>query len=147
MTLRQTFYRACLEQLARNPAYLWGGREADAMDCGGFVERAVLTASAGRIDIRGKNTDGLWNMSRPVAPGDEQPGDLAFYSDHPPTAADPVSHVMVVAGLGQCFGMAWGGSADVDPQVSRALGHVVKVLPVHYRSDFVGFRRLPLEQP
>lgn len=142
--LRSTVWHAFLELLARNPVYQWGGRRDDGVDCSGFVELAVYKASEGKIDLRGKNSDGLWNELAPVSVAQLLPGDLVFYWG--PTSKDEhdVSHVMVYAGAGMCFGMAWGGPADVDAVVSRAQGHTVKVMKLNYRDDLAGFRRLPL---
>lgn len=143
--LRSTFLRICLEQLARNPVYQWGGRRDDGMDCSGFVDVAMFKASEGLTDYRATyNTDKLWNELAPVTVAELLPGDLVFYWGPAPKDEHDVSHVMVYAGAGICFGMAYGGPADVDPVVSRAKGHTVKVLPVKYRSDLAGFRRLPL---
>lgn len=142
--LRTTFWQHCLEQLSHCPPYVWGGKRDDGLDCSGFVTLALFKASEGSIDWRAShNTDLLWALPR-IAVADLLPGDLCLYWGSAPKDENDVSHVMVYAGAGRCFGMAWGGPSDVDAAHSRALGHVCKVMPVNYRADLAGFTRLPL---
>ncbi|MFZ5440446.1 MAG: NlpC/P60 family protein [Myxococcota bacterium] len=142
---RSAYYRHCLEQLARAVPYVWGGRRDDGLDCSGFVVLALFKASEGRIDWRKThNTDTLWTTLPRISEGEVLPGDLALYWGPAPKDANDVSHVMVCAGAGMCFGQAWGGPADTDAKRSRELGHVTKVMPVHYRADLAGFVRPPV---
>lgn len=142
--LRTVFYRHCLDQLAHCPAYVWNGKRDDGLDCSGFVTLALYKASEGTLDWRAThNTDALWALPR-VDVKDLLPGDLCLYWGPTPKDEHDVSHVMVYAGAGVCFGMAWGGPSDTDAAKSRAQGHVAKVMPVHYRADLAGFTRLPL---
>lgn len=142
--LRSRFWLRALEQAVRAMPYVWGGRRDDGCDCSGFVTLALYKASEGLIDWRAThNTDALWALPR-IKAAELLPGDLVLYWGPTPKDEHDVSHVMVYAGAGVVVGQAWGGPSDTDPARSRALGHVTKALPLHYRSDLAGFTRLPL---
>lgn len=141
MTSRSVFFRRALELLASRPGYVWGGKQPGALDCSGFVTLALHLA--GGPDLRAThNTDRLWTEFPRVELADVLPGDLALYQGAFSKGPEDVEHVMVYAGLGLCFGMAWGGSHDTDAEVSRLAGKVAMVRELHYRPDFAGFVRL-----
>lgn len=142
--LRSRFWLKCLEQYAAQVPYVWGGRHEGGMDCSGFVTMALFKASEGRIDWKAThNTDALWQLPK-VETENLIVGDLVLYWGPTPRDALDVSHVMVYAGAGLCMGQAYGGPQSINPAQSRSLGHVTKVLPLHYRHDLAGFVRLPL---
>lgn len=143
LTPRVLFYQQCLLQLSRRPPYVWGGKVLAGCDCSGFVTLALYTASDKRVDWRQThNTDGLWRLPT-VEKTNARPGDLILYYGAS-TGPRDVSHVMVYAGEGLCFGQAYGGPSDVDAAASRAIGKVTQVKEVSYRPDIAGFVRLPL---
>lgn len=145
LTSRKDFYRRCLEQLSRKPPYVWNGKSMEGLDCSGFVTLALYVASDKRTDWRKThNTDSLWLLTTRIEAAQVRPGDLVLYFGEKSTGPRDVSHVMVCAGEGLCFGQAYGGPSDTDPVASRQLGKVTQVKPIGYRPDLAGFVRLPL---
>lgn len=126
--------------------YVWGKDDpAVGLDCSGFVAALVYQLSGNTVDIRAThNTTVLWEQLDYVENAHAQAGDLAFYGPH---SDRPVSHVMVYVGSGIVVGQAYGGPENTDPVKSRETGRVTKCLPLLYRQDFVGFRRLRLAPP
>ncbi len=144
MTQRRQYMRRALELLASRPGYVWGGKQAHGLDCSGFATLALQLA--GGPDLRAThNTDRLWTEMPHIPEADALPGDLALYQGAFSKGPDDVEHVMVYAGLGLVIGMGWGGSHDVDAETSRLAGKVALVRELHYRPDFAGFVRLPLD--
>jgi cell wall-associated NlpC family hydrolase len=66
-------------------AYLWGGREAEGVDCSGLVQQAML--ACGRACPR--DTDLQAALGAPVAPGALRRGDLVFWRGHVAIMVDP----------------------------------------------------------
>ncbi|HCU91298.1 MAG TPA: hydrolase [Actinobacteria bacterium] len=75
--------------------YLWGGTGPDAFDCSGLVMMAYRAAG---IDIP-RTSQVQWIWGPRVAPGHEQPGDLAFFAGSDGTTTSP-GHVGLVIGNG-----------------------------------------------
>lgn len=147
MTLvpRAAFFRRLLEAVRACPGYQWGGRSLAGMDCSGLPLWALYEASGHAIDWRqSHNTDTLWTTCPRISEADALPCDVALYFGEGSKGPDDVSHAMVLTGYGLVTGMAWGGSADVDPFASKAAGKVLQVRDLHYRSDLAGIVRLPL---
>lgn len=106
-------------------------------DCSGFAQAALVRL--GMLSIRAPDCSAstLYGLGKPVAPGEEQMGDLAFYGPH-----GQVQHVMVVVGTGIVFG-ARGGDSSTNADQPRAF---VQLEPLKYWSGaFLGVRRLPAE--
>lgn len=140
---REDYYFECLDLLRRNPPYVWGGRTLTGVDCSGFVALSLKRASLGAFDRSGYNTDAMWTNWPRILSGEVKPGDLVLYFGKS-TGPNDVSHVMVCAGAGVCFGMPYGGSSDVDPVASRAAGKVAGIRKLTYRTDIAGFVRPPV---
>ncbi len=75
--------------------YLWGGTGPDAFDCSGLV---MMAYRATGIDIP-RTSQEQWVWGPRVAPGHEQPGDLAFFAGADGTVTSP-GHVGLVIGHG-----------------------------------------------
>lgn len=147
MTLvpRAAFFRRILDALTARPGYVWGGKTLQGMDCSGLPTWALYEASGHAIDWRfTHNTDSLWTRCPRVTESDSLPCDVALYFGENSKGPDDVSHAMVLVGSGLVVGMAWGGPADVDAGASRAVGKVIQVRDLRYRSDLAGIVRLPL---
>lgn len=144
MTSRQLYYAACLSLLKACTPYVWGGRTRVGLDCSGFPGVALFEASKGAQDLRGYNTDLFWTKLPRIGFAEIRPGDLILYWGSKPKDENDVSHAMVYAGEGLCFGQAYGGPSDTDPVASRLKGHVTQVFPLTYRSDLAGFVRMPV---
>ena len=125
--------------------YVWAGyrRPADGHDCSGHI--VWWCDQVGVRLPRGRATaDSMWrDLEATDAP---RPGDLALYGT--PAKA---THVMIVLeepapGIFAVAGMSGGGSATTSIPKARASGAAHKRFETHrYRRDFLGFRRLPLE--
>ena len=140
---RSLFGRRVLTHALAPTPYVWGGKAPGGLDCSGLVTLALH--EAGGPDLRQTaNTDVLWNTLPPVEEEQLEVGDLALYWGEHSKGPEDVSHVMLWAGAGIVLGQHWGGPGDVDPVVSRLAGKVTGARPLLYRTDFAGFRRLPL---
>jgi len=144
MTKRSDYLMACLSLLKAATPYVWGGRTRIGVDCSGFPGLALYEASKGQQDLRGYNTDLFWSKLPRIGFAEIRAGDLILYWGLKPKDENDVSHLMVYAGEGVCFGQAYGGPKDTDPSASRLAGRVTQVVPVTYRSDLAGFVRMPV---
>jgi cell wall-associated NlpC family hydrolase len=99
--------------------YLWGAEGPSAFDCSGLTMRAYQAAG---INIPRVAAD-QWRHGPAIPPGQEQPGDLAFFR----MEADGPGHVGIVIGNGQMI------------HAPRS-GDVVKIAS-YGRADLVGFTR------
>ncbi|QFY12931.1 NlpC/P60 family protein [Nonomuraea phyllanthi] len=104
--------------------YVWGAEGPHAFDCSGLTMRAYQAAG---ISIPRVAAD-QWRHGPPIPPGQEQPGDLAFFNPQP----DGPGHVGIVIGNGQM----------IHAPNRR---ETVKIGPYH-RGDLVGFTRPVLRQ-
>lgn len=158
----ESFLNRCMEHVAAQVGYRWGGRAITGLDCSGFVTEPLYTLSKGIVDVRAThNTDLLWKEVPRVRDWETQPlraGDLVLYYGANSTGPDDVSHVMVLlcetkiepvySGLpwirqGLLIGMPFGGSKDTDPEASKRAGRHAKTVRWGYRSDIAGVCRLP----
>lgn len=115
--------------------YRWNADGPDAFDCSGLICYGVYLI--GGPDWRAThNCKRLWAELEPTtAP---LPGDLVFYG---PKGAP--NHVMIYTGDGRVYG-ACGGNSDTTT-LEIALEKKAKVRycsRIHYRPDFLGFRKL-----
>jgi len=121
------------------PGGVKGTRGGIGWDCSGFAQAALVRL--GMLSVRAPDCSAstLYGLGAPVAAGEEQMGDLAFYGPH-----GRISHVMVVIGTGIVLG-ARGGGASTNADEPRAF---VQLEPLKYwPSAFLGVRRLPAEVP
>ncbi|GAA4102291.1 C40 family peptidase [Nonomuraea soli] len=99
--------------------YVWGAEGPTSFDCSGLTMRAYQAAG---ISIPRVAAD-QWRWGPPVANGQEQPGDLAFFRMEP----DGPGHV----------GLVIGDSQMIHAPNSRS---VVKI-DTYQRADLIGFTR------
>lgn len=135
---------------AREPTYyVLGGSTSPAtgLDCSGLIVWACrqlgVDLAAGGI----RSTDHMWRRLEAVqAP---EPGDLALYGRG--REPDPCEHVCLILGPGAggefaVAGMSGGGRwcTSLEAAKHRTPPANLRRFACHtYRSDFVGFRRLP----
>lgn len=137
------FLECVLEQIG--VPYLWGGKRPETgLDCSGLVTHA-LHKVLGQDWRNTHNTDKLWAQLAPI--DFPRSGDLAFYGGAGP---DDVSHVMVVLNLDGdedlVVGACGGDSTTTTLREAVRRGARVRVRQgVHYRRDFRGYRKLPIE--
>lgn len=142
-----SFVRDAIVRFARQfvqTPYLWGGAGPNqdgtfGFDCSGFVIFHLKPFSL--LPERGDWTaQQLSRMFRSTS--NPEPGDLIFYGRDD----DHVRHVMVYLGNSElgalCVGAAGGGSKTKTVAVALAAKAAVKVLPVGYRKDFLGYRNI-----
>lgn len=135
---RKRFLKTALELM--NVGYVWGGKSTAGIDCSGVVTLSLAVASNHSVDWRHThNADALWDKLDPT--DNPAHGDLAFYDR---LGDGRIDHVMVVLCGGFVFGACGGDESSINAEISLALGHKVKVqTSVNYRTDFIGYRRLP----
>lgn len=105
--------------------YIWGGLSPYGVDCSGLVHLAHRRLGA----VVPRDAADQADASRPVAPGEEEPGDLCFFRD--PGA--PIDHVGMVSGPGRLL-HASGGAGEVRQEpmegtLARRLSAVSRTLP------------------
>jgi hypothetical protein len=143
----------CVLELMHTP-YRWGGKKPEGgLDCSGLVTHALHKVTG--LDWRNShNTDRLWT-GLPSIPFPRS-GDLALYGGkkRPDGGYEPldVEHVMVVLTLdGEAeehlvVGACGGDSTTTTLREAHRRGARVQVRQgVHYRPDFRGYRKLPIE--
>ena len=103
-------------------------------DCSGFVQVALVRLGMLSKKAGDRGAAALYGDSLPVPEGGAVLGDLAFYGQ-------PVSHVMLCLGGGLVYGASGAGAGTWGNNPAG----FVKLDRVHYRTDFRGIRRLPVE--
>ena len=118
--------------------YVYGSKDPGyGLDCSGAVLVAYEHAGLAKSGARYKygSADLHKKLDSTSSPS---PGDLVFYG-----RGGDVSHVMLYVGDGQVVGATGGGPKTKTPDDARAIGAYVKVRPVDYRKDIVGYGRSP----
>lgn len=126
--------------------YLWGGKSpSTGLDCSGAITAAAVEAGLAPPGFKSNNAEALYKIAKKVSPGDVEAGDLAFYGSTMPWGK--ISHVMMAVGDGRVMGASGGGPSTTSTAIARQQGAEVKIVPkAEYRSDLVGYGRLPLAQ-
>ncbi|XVQ82193.1 NlpC/P60 family protein [Microbispora siamensis] len=110
--------------------YMWGGIGPDGYDCSGIVYMAYKA-----VDVTiPRTTFGQWPFGARVPAGQEQPGDLVFFSSGPGNGPDRPGHVALVI----------GGSQAIEARCTRC--GPIKIIKYGLRGNIVGFTR-PLANP
>ena len=105
--------------------YIWGGTGPTGYDCSGIVYMAYKAAG---VTIP-RTTFEQWPFGVHVPTGQEQPGDLVFFSSGPGNAPDRPGHVALVIGGGQA----------IEARCTRC--GPIKVTTYRPRRNIVGFTR------
>jgi len=108
----------------RGVPYLNGGSDLRGFDCSGFTQ--YVFARAGMLLPRATHDQFL--VGAPVSPGEQQPGDLIFFT----TTAPGASHV----------GIALGGDGFVHAPSSRGVVRVESLTLPYWSTRLIGIRRL-----
>lgn len=132
--------------------YLWGGKSPSGIDCSGVVTFGLWKVG-GPDWRRTYSSERLWTQLEPIR--FPRSGDLAFYGKSP----RDISHVMVVLPLdwdalgssdeseaSLVVGACGGDSRTTTLAEAQRRGARVQVKRgIHYRDDFRGFRKLPID--
>jgi cell wall-associated NlpC family hydrolase len=112
--------------------YIWGGKTINGgLDCSGFVQH-ILSAVGRMPSSPAENTDALYaRFTKALTPS---PGCLVFYGK-----PSDVSHVMFYIGDGLCIGACNGDSDTTTFEIAAKKNACVRVKPIGYRKDLVGF--------
>ena len=112
--------------------YIWGGKTLrPGMDCSGFVQH--LLSAVGRMPSSpAENTDALFARFKKV--DTPKPGCLAFYGK-----PSDVCHVMLCLDGQFCIGACNGDSSVTTVEIAAGKNACVRVKPINYRRDLVGF--------
>ncbi len=105
--------------------YIWGGTGPAGYDCSGIVYAAYKAAD---LTIP-RTTFEQWPFGIRVPAGQEQPGDLVFFSTGPGNGPGRPGHVALVIGDGQaiearCSRTGWSGSSS-----ARAVRTAARLTP------------------
>lgn len=145
--------------------YRWGGRGEvlpasswqdaglepppcrELWDCSGFVLGAMVFAKLVPPDwLHNYYADRLFHSLEEISFAGVAPGDLAFWG-RPAEKGNPrarSTHTMFLAGDGTVVGACGGNESTLTLETAYRAAAKVRVRPSHlYRSDFLGFRRLP----
>lgn len=122
-TVIASMLRSALAQ--QGDPYVWGATGPDAFDCSGLVVYAWRQAGY-QLSVR--TAAQMYNISTPVAPGSERPGDLYFGSFG--TRVAGAGHVMIVVRPGVAVqAPAAGRDVEVTRYDPRAAGWRLARLP------------------
>ena len=108
----------------RGVPYRNGGSDPSGFDCSGFTQ--YVFAQTGTLLPR--DTREQFLVGAPIAPGNQQPGDLIFFT----TTARGASHV----------GIALGGDAFVHAPSSRGIVRVESLAVSYWSRRLIGVRRI-----
>ena len=108
----------------RGVPYRNGGSDPSGFDCSGFTQ--YVFAQTGTALPR--ETREQYLVGAPIAPGDQQPGDLLFFT----TTARGASHV----------GIALGGDTFVHAPSSRGIVRVESLAVSYWSRRLIGVRRI-----
>lgn len=132
-TLPDSFSDAQVEALLKEAdkyvgtPYVWGGSSpSTGFDCSGFV--CWSFRASGTYPLERTTAQGIYNKCATVTPGEEQPGDIIFFTGTY-SAGSPVTHVGIV----------------VEPGVMVHAGDPIKYSSYttsYWQSHFYGFGRL-----
>lgn len=124
--------------------YLWGHKDpTKGLDCSGLVTCAGEAVGIWPVGYSvGHNAASLSYLNgQSMAQGDLLPGDMCFYGPD----AKSVDHVMIFVGDGRVVGASGGGTNCTTVEFARSIGACVHYKnSINYRSDLVGFGRLPV---
>jgi len=132
-TLPDSFSDAQVEALLKEAdkyvgtPYVWGGSSpSTGFDCSGFV--CWSFKASGTYPLERTTAQGIYNKCATVTPGEEQPGDIIFFTGTY-SSGNPVTHVGIV----------------VEPGIMVHAGDPIKYSSYttsYWQSHFYGFGRL-----
>lgn len=116
--------------------YVWGGKNPQVtLDCSGFTQAILSDPTVGVMTKRPiRNSRSQFNILSGKLVEHPKEGCLVFYG-----RPDRVTHVAYCLDGEHCIGAAGGNSlVDTVPKAYKR-GACVKILPINYRKDIVGF--------
>ena len=118
--------------------YIWGGNSPrGGFDCSGFVIWILQVFDV--LPAGDWTSQGLREHFKFVRQGVEpKPGDLVFYGQEP-RATHVVMYIGMMNGEPMQVGASGGDSSTTTTEEAVRKNAMVKVKPVHYRRDFLGY--------
>lgn len=115
--------------------YLWGGNDPvkdGGLDCSGFT--GFLLRSVGELPTGYDDTaDGYWHKFMAKSVPEPSRGCFVFYG------AGAATHVMFCLNGKFCVGATNGDHTTTSKDKARLQGAAVKVKPITYRKDILGY--------
>jgi cell wall-associated NlpC family hydrolase len=114
--------------------YKWGGDDPlEGFDCSGDIVEVLK--STGELPHDGDwNSNDLWLRFRRVRVDTPVAGGLVFYG-----TSSKITHVMMCISATHCIGATGGWSSTTDIEIAADQNAFIKVRPITYRDDIVGF--------
>ena len=114
--------------------YKWGGDDPlEGFDCSGDI--IEILKSTGELPHEGDWTaNDLWLRFRGQRVTRPEAGCVVFYG-----TTSKITHVMLCISDTHCIGATGGGSTTTDIQIASDQDAFIKVRPIQYRDDIVGF--------
>ena len=114
--------------------YKWAGDDPiEGFDCSGAI--VEILKSVGELPHDGDwAANDLWLRFRNKRVSNPAAGCIACYG-----TSSKITHVMLCLDDTFCIGAAGGYSVTTDIEIAADMNAYIKVRPIHYRSDLVGF--------
>lgn len=134
MSLQAIQFATRIAFMFHGTPYIWGGKKPlIGLDCSGFVQSVLVATDA--MPARPIMSSGMqWGFFLNRLTDIPIEGCLVFYGK-----PERINHVMYCLNPHFCIGAAGGNRSCLTVQKAAMIDARVKVLPIRYRKDIVGY--------